>query len=81
MTEIIPEKHDDIETADNTWVVKTIAIGTGLGALVGAFSAYLLVQRSKRTNINHIKISSGEGLRLGLLLLGLLRNIATLGDE
>jgi len=81
MTEMIPEKQDDIETADNAWIVKTIAIGTGLGALLGAFSAYLLVQRSKRRNVNSVTISSGEGIRLGLLLLGLLRNVATLGDE
>ena len=81
MTEMIPEKQDDIETADNAWIVKTIAIGTGLGALLGASSAYLLVQRSKRRNVNSVTISPGEGIRLGLLLLGLLRNVATLGDE
>lgn len=81
MTELIPEKQGDIETANNDWVVKTIAIGTGLGALVGAFSAYLLVQRSRRSNMETITISPKEGLRIGVLLLTLLRNIAMLGDE
>ena len=58
----------------------TLLIGAVIGALTGAGAAYMLVQRAKR-NEDEVSISTGEGLRLGFLILGLLRSIAALGDD
>ncbi len=60
--------------------INTLIIGAVIGALTGVGAAYLLVQRANR-NENEVSVTTGEGLRLGLLILGLLRSIAALGDD
>jgi len=59
---------------------KTLAIGALVGAATGVFAAMLLQRRADQEGTD-IEISTGEGLRLGLLLIGLLRSISTLGDD
>lgn len=58
---------------------KILIVGTLIGAVVGLAGAFLLVRNLERDG-KEIKISSGEGLRLGVLLLTLLRQIASLKD-
>ena len=60
--------------------INTLIIGAIIGALTGVGAAYLLLQRANR-NENEVSVTTGEGLRLGLLILGLLRSIAALGDD
>ena len=60
--------------------INTLIIGAVVGALTGVGAAYLLLQRANR-NENEVSVTTGEGLRLGLLILGLLRSIAALGDD
>ncbi len=62
------------------WTTKVLLIGTLVGALTGLGGAYLLIQRSKNRNETP-NLDAKEGLRLGLLLFGLLRQVATLGDD
>lgn len=69
-----------IEQVDESWRTKTLLVGAVLGALVGAGAAYLLIQRADREQIP-VKVSAGEGVRLGLLVFGLLRQVAVLGEE
>jgi hypothetical protein len=57
----------------------TLAIGGVAGALVGLAGAYMLVQNAERNN-QPIEISTGEGVKLAVLVFGLLRSIATLHD-
>jgi hypothetical protein len=57
----------------------TLAIGGVAGALVGLAGAYMLVQNAERNN-QPIEISTGEGVKLAVLVFGLLRNIATLHE-
>ena len=57
----------------------TLAIGGVAGALIGLAGAYLLVQNAEREN-EPIEISTGEGVKLAVLVFGLLRSIATLHD-
>ncbi len=58
---------------------KTLLIGAVVGALVGVSAAYLLIQRAEKENGN-LQIGTGEGIKLGLLVLGLLRQVAQLGE-
>jgi len=53
-------------------------LGGVLGALTGVAAAYLLIRRSED---GRPKIGAGEGVRLGLLLLGLLRQVTELGSQ
>jgi hypothetical protein len=68
--EIIPE--------DN-WKPKVLAIGGAIGLLTGLLAAYLLIQRSEKTETKP-ELSAGEGVKLGVLVLGLLRSVAMLGE-
>jgi len=62
------------------WKTRTLLIGAAIGALTGLGATYLLSQRAEKKG-QALTISSGEGVRLGLLVLGLLRQIVLLGEE
>ena len=42
-------------------------------------AAYLLVQRADKEG-HELKLSTGEGMRLGMLVLGMLRQVSRLGE-
>lgn len=63
----------------NNWRPKVLVIGAVAGALVGLGAAYLLAQNAENQG-RAPSLSPGEGVRLGLLVLGLLRSVATLGE-
>ena len=65
--------------SNESWKSRTIVIGIVLGALAGMGAAYLLVQRAEREGRNP-EMTPGEGVKLGLLVLGVLRQIAQLGE-
>ena len=66
---------DEIEN----WKPKVLLIGAVIGAVVGVGAAYLFVQQAEQEG-SKPSMSTGEGIRLGLLVLGLLRSVAALGD-
>jgi hypothetical protein len=66
--------------SDPNWRGRTLLLGGVLGALTGLAAAYLLIRRSEEGE-QPPKIGAGEGVRLGLLLLGLLRQITELGSR
>ena len=60
------------------WKRKVFIIGALLGALIGLGGAYLFIQ--KADDPEHLPaVTAGDGVRLGLLVLGLLRSIVELG--
>jgi len=59
---------------------KIILSGTLLGAVTGLVAAILLTRRADNTE-RETAITSGEGLKLGVLIIGLLRAISSLGDD
>ncbi len=63
---------------NGNWRAKTMLLGGVLGAATGLLAAYILIQRSEDGE-QPPKIGAGEGVRLGLLLLGLLRQVTELG--
>lgn len=63
---------------DNNWKTKTMILGTVIGAVAGAVSAFLLIQRAERESTTP-KLTTGEGIQVGLGVLGLLRLISGLG--
>ena len=65
--------------AEDNWKPKVLVVGAVIGALVGLGGAYLYAQQAEREGRTP-KVSTGEGVKLGLLVLGLLRSVATLGE-
>jgi gas vesicle protein len=54
--------------------------GALVGAMIGLIAALLLTRRAQK-NDSETAITAGEGLKLGVLVFGLLRAIASLGDD
>ena len=71
-------KEIEPQAMDN-WRPKTLVIGALAGAVIGAAAAYLFIQAAEKAG-NQPKITPGDGMRLGLLVLGLLRQVAALGE-
>jgi hypothetical protein len=57
----------------------TLFFGALFGALTGLVVAVLLVRRAESEGRDDV-ISAGEGLRLGMLLLGMLQQVRRLGE-
>jgi len=71
--------NKEIVAVDQKRKTITLAIGGVAGALIGLAGAYMLVQNAERQN-EPIEISTGEGVKLAVLVFSLLRSIATLHD-
>lgn len=67
------------QAASESWKTQALVVGAVVGALVGAGAAYLLMQRAER-NQETLNMSAGDGVKLGLLVFGLLRQVAQLGE-
>lgn len=69
-----------IEEVEGTnWKPKALIIGGVLGAAIGTLAAYLLVQNYEEGE--SFSISTVDGVKLGVLVFGLLRNVAGLTDK
>jgi hypothetical protein len=64
-----------MKSSQGNWKFKIMAIGAALGALTGLGAAYIIVQRAEQQE-NRPKLTAGEGVKLGLGVLGLLRLIS-----
>ncbi|MBM3153482.1 MAG: hypothetical protein FJZ96_14965 [Chloroflexi bacterium] len=66
--------------ADTSWKLRTLLIGGVIGALTGLGAAYLLTRRAEQKG-ETLTMTSGQGLKIGMLVAGLLRSIVTLGED
>lgn len=64
---------------NGNWKVRVLLLGGLAGALTGLAAAYLLVRRAEDRGVEP-RLQAGEGIRLGLLVLGLLRQVAALTE-
>jgi hypothetical protein len=69
----------ELKTADD-WKPKVMALGTILGAAAGFTAAYMIVQQSDRRG-HPPQVSAFDGVKIALLVFGLLRQIGTLGEK
>lgn len=58
---------------------RILLFGALIGAFTGLIAAMILQRRADRTG-TEISLSAGEGVQLGVMVMGLLRAIAALGD-
>lgn len=59
---------------------KVLLIGALAGAATGLLAAMLLQRRAERVG-TEVSLSTGEGIQLGMLVLGLVRAVAALADR
>jgi hypothetical protein len=67
------------DQAVENWKTKALLLGALVGAVVGVGAAYLLVHRAEDEE-GEMHITPGQGVKLGLLVFGLLRQVAQLGE-
>jgi hypothetical protein len=70
----------EVTQSDNSWKIRTLVIGGVVGALVGIGAAFLLTRNAEQKG-TQLAITPGKGVRLGVLLAGLLRSIVSLGED
>ncbi len=68
---------DDTSATDRR---AALLLGGVLGALAGLGAAYLYLQAREKSG-GEVKLRAGEGVKLGLLVLGLMRSVAQLGER
>lgn len=61
------------------WKPRLLLGGALIGALTGLLAAYLLAQRAEKSG-GQMNMSAGEGVKLGVLVFGLLRQVTQLGE-
>ena len=67
-------------TEEGNWRGRTLLLGALLGALTGLGAAYVLLRRAEERG-EPPQLGAGEGVRLGMGVLGLLRLISGFGDD
>ena len=70
---------EEIEKNKGAGKSKVLVAGALIGALTGLGTAYLLTKNAEKEG-DELAISTGQGLKLGLLILGMLRQILQLDN-
>ena len=59
---------------------RTLLFGALIGAATGLVAALLMQRRAEQSG-TEVSLSTGDGMKLGFMVLGLLRAVASLGEE
>jgi hypothetical protein len=69
-----------MEEKKENWKVVTMILGGLIGLASGVIAAYILIQRAEEEE-SRPRISPGEGVKVGLGVLGVLRIISDLATK
>jgi len=79
----LEEEKEEVEIeeyVETNWKLKVLAGGAIIGAAVGLVGAFLITRRAEKIE-KGAAITPTDGIKIGVLLFGLLRSISQLGDE
>jgi hypothetical protein len=65
---------------NNNWQSKVIVIGAIVGAVAGVIGASILIQQAQKNNTQP-QFTPGDGVKVGLGVLGVLRLLADSGTR
>lgn len=65
---------------NSSWKTKTYIIGAVAGALIGLGTAFLLARSADERGGGPPEVSTGDFLKVGVGIIGLIRGIAALGN-
>jgi hypothetical protein len=60
-----------------SYETRVLAVGSIIGALVGLAGAFLMIKNNERKG-TELQVSAGEGVKLSLIIMALLRQVAEL---
>ena len=69
----------ELEPKSN-WKIKTYIIGGVAGTLIGLGTAFLLARSADEKGGGPPEVSTGDFLKVGIAVIGLVRGIASLGN-
>ncbi|KPL82880.1 hypothetical protein SE15_12635 [Thermanaerothrix daxensis] len=61
------------------WKRNALILGAALGLISGVLAAYLLIQRAEQSQ-SQVKLTAQDGVKVGISVLSVLRQIAELGS-
>ncbi|MCD4672796.1 MAG: hypothetical protein K8R77_09045 [Anaerolineaceae bacterium] len=62
------------------WKTKMLLVSAGLGLLAGLTAAYIIIQNADAKE-DKPQLNAGDGVKVGLGVLGVLRLIADIGNK
>lgn len=64
----------------DNWKTKTLIAGALLGAVAGVIGGMLVIQRAEENHTNP-HLSAGDGVKVGMSVLAILRQIGDIGGK
>lgn len=65
---------------ENKWKTKTLLVGGVIGAVIGIIGALVLIQQAEKTQ-SRPQLTAGDGVKVGLGVLAVLKLLAELGTR
>jgi len=78
------KRNDKSMTAasrQENWQTKVLITGGVVGAAIGLVTSWLLIRTSREVRGGPPAITTGDAIKVGVTMLGLVRAIAALGDK
>ena len=66
-----------IEKSGINYETRVLLVGSLIGAMVGLVGSFLLIKNNERKG-TELQVSTGEGVKLSLIIMALLRQVAEL---
>ena len=66
---------------NDNWRTKTLILGGIVGAIIGVGTAYLLARTAEENRGGPPQISTSDAIKSAIGIVGLVRGIASLGDQ